>query len=156
MSKDYEVKACKSDREFSSVEYMRDGLPGSVPALLAGPMPPTIGVVVGARGELSRSVKQYVSDCAEQESISPVRFGCYHGEDQQPSQQARGMIANFVNRAFGRVSLRGMARVRHAALTAATGSKQYAAGHLSSSGVWAENAWDSTGDRAQGVFTSTA
>ena len=29
------------------------------------------------------------------------------------------MIANSINRAFGRVSLRGVARVRHAALTAA-------------------------------------
>ena len=45
------------------------------------------------------------------------------------------MIANFINRAFGRVSLRGVARVRHAALTAATGSKQYAAGHSSSAVV---------------------
>ena len=67
------------------------------------------------------------------------------------------MIANFINRAFGRVSLRGVARVRHAALTAATGSKQCAAGHSSSTGVrGGENAWDSTGDRAQGGFTSPA
>ena len=53
------------------------------------------------------------------------------------------MIVNFINCAFGRVSLRGVARVRHAALTAATGSKQYAAGHLASTGMrWAENAWE--------------
>ena len=32
------------------------------------------------------------------------------------------MVANCINRAFGRVSLRGVARVRHAALTAASGS----------------------------------
>jgi len=38
------------------------------------------------------------------------------------------MTANFINRAFGRASLRGVDRVRHAALAAATGSKQYAAG----------------------------
>ena len=73
-------------------------------------------------GKLSRSAKQFVSDCAEKGSISPERFGCCHG-------QTRGMIASFISRAFGRVSLRGVARVRHAAFTAATGSKQYAAGH---------------------------
>ena len=84
-------------------------------------MPPTSGLVVGARGELSRSIKQFVSNCAEKESISPERFGCCHGKDQ-----ARGMIANFIKRAFGRVFLRrGVARVRHAALTAATGSKLF-------------------------------
>jgi len=55
------------------------------------------------------------------------------------------MIANFIKRAFGRVSLRGVARVQHASLTAARGSEQYTAGHY---------AWDSTGDRAQGGLTS--
>jgi len=68
-----------------------------------------------------------------------------------------GMIANFINRTFGRDSLRGVARVRHVALTADTGSKQYAAGHSSSTGMRAvKNAWDSTSDRAQGGFTSPA
>ena len=28
-------------------------------------MPPTIGLVIGAQGELSRSIKQFVSNCAE-------------------------------------------------------------------------------------------
>ena len=112
-------------------------------------MPPTIGLVVGARGELSRSAKQFVSDCAEKGLISLERFGCCHGQEQ-----ARGMIANFINRAFGRVCLRGVARVRHVALTAARGSK-YATGHSTSTGMWGgENARDSTGDRAQGGFTS--
>ena len=114
-------------------------------------MPPAIGLVVGARGKLSRSVKQFVSDCAEKGSISPELFGC-HREDQ-----ARGMTANFMNRAFGWVCLRGVDRVRHAALTSATGSKQHAAGHSSSSSTGvreAENARDSTGGRAQGGFTS--
>ena len=75
-----------------------------------------------------------------------------HGQDQ-----ARGMIVNFINRAFGRVSLRGVARVRHAALTAATGSKQYDADHSKSTGMrGGGNAWDSTGNRAQGGFASPA
>ena len=113
-------------------------------------MPPAIDLVAGARGELSRSVKQFASDCAEKGPISPKRFGCCHGQNQ-----ARGMIANFISRAFGRVSLRGVTRVRHAALTAPTGSKQYTAGYSTSKGMrGTENAWDSTGDRAQGGFTS--
>ena len=45
------------------------------------------------------------------------------------------MIPNFINRTFGRVSLRGVTRVRHEALKAATGSKQYAAGHSASMGI---------------------
>ena len=140
------------NREFSGVEYVRSGPHGPVLTLLRS-MPPTIGLVVRAGGGLSRSVKQFVSDCAEKGSISPERFGCCHGEDQ-----ARDMIANFINinRAFGSVSLRGVARVRQAALAAATGSKKNAAGHSSSAGMrGGENAWGSTGDRAQGGFASS-
>jgi len=56
------------------------------------------------------------------------------------------MIANFISRAFGRVSLRGVARVRHSALIDTTGSKQYAAGHSSSAGKrGGENAWRDVG-----------
>ena len=95
-------------------------------------MPPTISLVVGARRELSRSVKQFASDCAEKGSISPERCECCHVEDQ-----ARAMIASFINRAFGRISLHGVAQVRHAALTltAAACSKRHSAGHSSSMGM---------------------
>ena len=88
------------------MEYVRNGPPGLVLALLRY-MPPAIGLIVVARGVLSRSAKQFASDCAETGSISPERFGCCPGEDQ-----ARGLIANFtyINRAFGRVLLRGVAR----------------------------------------------
>ena len=55
---------------------------------------------------------------------------------------------------IGRVSLRGVVRVRHVALTATTVPKQYSAGHSTSTGVrGGENAWDSTGDWNQGEFT---
>jgi len=111
------TKARKADRDSEGAEHVQNGPTGHVLALLRS-MPPTIGLVVGARGELSRSVKQFVSDCAGKGSINPERFECCHGQNQ-----ARGLIANFINRAFGGVSLRGAARVRHAALTAATGSK---------------------------------
>ena len=61
------------------------------------------------------------------------------------------MTASFINRAFGRFSLHGVARVRHASLTAAKGYKQHAADQSSSTGMrGGENAWDSIGDRAQG------
>ena len=115
-------------------------------------IPLAIGLVVGAGGR-SRSFKQFVSECAEKGSISTESIGCCHGEDQ-----TRIMIANFINRSFGRVSLRGVARVRHAALTAATGSKQYTAGHSGSTGMrrGGARAWDSTSDRAQSGFTSRA
>ena len=70
------------------------------------------------------------------------------------------MIADFINRAFCRVSLRGAAQVRHAALTVTTGSVQYTAGHSTSTGMrgakTSGHAWDSTGERAQGGFTSPA
>ena len=115
---DYEAKACKADRKFNDVEYVRNGPPCPVLTLLSS-MPPAIGLVVGARGELSRSAKQFVSDCAEKGSISQERFECRHREDR-----ARGVIANFINRAFSQVSLRGLAWVRHAALTAATLRRQ--------------------------------
>ena len=65
---------------------------------------------------------------------------------------ARGLIASFINRAFGRVSLRGLARAQHAALTAATGSKQHAAGRLTSVGTrgGGGDVRNSAADRAQG------
>jgi len=115
VSKDYEAKDRKTDREFSGVEFVRNGPPGSVLTFFRS-MPPTTGLVVGARGELSRSVKQFTSDCAEKGSINPERLGCCHGQDQ-----ARVKIANFISRAFSRASLRGAARVRQPALTARTG-----------------------------------
>ena len=61
---DFEVKARKANREFSSAEYVRIGPPGPVLTLLRS-MPPTTGLVVGARGELSCSAKQFESDCAK-------------------------------------------------------------------------------------------
>jgi len=64
-------------------------------------------------GEFSREVGQFISAVAEKGSVVPGRFGCCRGSDQ-----ARGVIASFVRRAFGRTSLRGVARIRQAALKA--------------------------------------
>jgi len=76
-------------------------------------LPPVTGLGVGFAGEFSREVGQFISAVAEKASVVPERFGCCHGPDQ-----ARGVIASFVRRAFGRTSLRGVARIRQAALTA--------------------------------------
>ena len=146
MPTNYEAKARKTDREFSGVEYVRNGPPGPVLTLLRS-MPPTIGLVVGARVSSRAASSSFCLTALRRDrSARPGRFGCCHGQDQ-----ARGMIADFISSAFGRVSLRGVGRVRHAALTAAMGSKQYATGHSTSTSMptrGVENAWESTGDRA--------
>jgi len=89
---DCKVKARTADREFDGAEYVRNGPPDPVLALLKS-MLSTIGLVVGARRELSCSAKQFVSDCAEKGSISPERFGCCHGEDQAQVMLALASIA---------------------------------------------------------------
>jgi len=66
------------------------------------------------------------------------------------SDQARGVIASFVRRAFGRTSLLGVARIRQASLTAilggATRADSFAEGGMAS----AENAWGASGGRVHG------
>jgi len=64
--------------------------------------------------------------------------------------QARGVIASFVRRAFGRTSLRGVARIRQAALAVilfgATRAGSFADGDIAG----AENAWDASGGHVHG------
>ena len=79
-------------------------------------LPPVTGLDVGFAGEFSRNVGQFISAVAEKGAVVPERFGCYHGLDQ-----ARGVIAGFVRRAFGLTLLRGVARTRQAALAAIPG-----------------------------------
>ena len=88
-----------------------------------------------------------MSDIAEKASLNPERFGCCHGQDQ-----ARGVVAGFINLAFGRASLRGVARARHAALAAVTGSGRFAHGPWMADVHGAENAWGTSGGRAYGGF----
>jgi len=75
----------------------------------------------------------------------PERFGCCHGSDQ-----ARGVIASFVRRAFGRTSLRGVARIRQAALAAILGGATYADSFADGEMAGAENAWDAPGGHVHG------
>jgi len=59
-------------------------------------LPPVTCLGVGFAGEFSREVGQLISAVAEKGAVVPKRFGCCHGSDQ-----ARGVIASFVRRAFG-------------------------------------------------------
>jgi len=102
--------------EYNGRPYQRGGLLGPVHTLLRSLQPAT-GLGVGFAGEFSRNVGQFISAAAEKGAV-PGRFGCYHGSDQ-----ARGVIASFVRCAFGfgRTFLRGVARIRQAALAAILG-----------------------------------
>jgi len=79
-------------------------------------LPPVTGLGVGFAGEFSRGVRQFTSAVVEKGAVVPGRFGCCHGSDK-----ACGVIAGFLRRAFGRTSLRGVARIRLAALAAILG-----------------------------------
>jgi len=81
---DNEAKTRKADCEFNGAEYVRNGPAGPVLALLRYASDDR-----GVRGEISRSVKQFVSDCAEKGSISPKRFRCCHGKNQAPHHASR-------------------------------------------------------------------
>ena len=93
---EYESKARKVDAKYNDWPYQRGGPPGPVLALLRS-LPPVTGLGVGFAGEFSREVRQFISAVAEKGAVVPERFGCCHGSDQ-----ARGVIASFVRRAFGR------------------------------------------------------
>ena len=75
----------------------------------------------------------------------PEHFGCCNGSDQ-----ARGVIASFVQRAFGRTSLRGVARIRQAALTAILGGATRAGSFADGDMSGAENAWGASGGHVHG------
>ena len=90
-------------------------------------LPPATGLGVGFAGEFSCEVGQFISAVAEKGTVVPECFGCCHGSDQ-----ARGVIASFVRRTFGRISLRGVARIRQTALAAILGE----ATRADSSATW--------------------
>jgi len=108
-------------------------------------LPPFTGLGVGFAGEISRGVGQFISAVAEKGKVVPERFGCCRGSDQ-----ARGVIANFVRRAFCRTSLRGVARIRQAALAAILGGATRAGSFADGDMAGAENAWDAPGGHVHG------
>jgi len=91
------------------------------------------------------TVGQFISAVAEEGAVVPERFGCCHGSDQ-----ARGVIASFVRRAFGRTSLRGIARIRKAALAAILGGATRAGSFADGDMAGAENARDAPGGHVHG------
>jgi hypothetical protein len=76
-------------------------------------MKQVVCISVGAFGEVNRATSALLNQIAEKGSQTPERFGCCHGQEQ-----AKGVIAQWAMRRFGRVCLRGTVRVRHAALAA--------------------------------------
>ena len=64
--------------------------------------------------------------------------------------KARGVIASFVRRALGRTSLRGVARIRQAALTAILGGATRADSFADGDMAGAENAWGASGGHVHG------
>jgi len=77
--------------------------------------------------------------------VVPGRFGCCHGPDQ-----ARGVIASFVRRAFGRTFLRGAAKTRQAALAAILGGAKRADPFADGGMAGGENAWGASGGHVHG------
>ena len=118
---------------------------GAVLALLRS-LPPVTGLGVGFAGEFSREVRQFISAVAEKGAVVPERFGCCHG-----SYQARGVIASFVRRVFGRTSLPGVARIRKAALTAILSGATRADSLADCDMAGAENAWDASSGHVHGA-----
>jgi len=101
---------------------------------------------IGFAGEFSRKVGQFISAVAAKGAVVPERFGCCHGSDQ-----ARGVIASFVRRTFGRTSLRGVARIRQAALAAILGGATHAGSFADGGVAGAENAWGASGGTSTAV-----
>jgi len=107
---EYVRKAASADSIFDGTT--REMRPGPVEARVAS-MKQVVCISVGAFGEVNRATTDLLSQIAEQGSKRPERFGCCHG-----SEQAKGVIAQWAMRRFGRVCIRGAARVRHGALAA--------------------------------------
>jgi len=141
---DYETGARKVGAEYHGWPYQRGGPPGPVLTLLRS-LPPVTGLGVGFAGEFSREVGQLISAVAEKGAVVPERFGCCHSSDQ-----ARGVIASFVRRAFGRTSLRGVARTRQAVLAAVLGGATRADSFADGDMAGAESAWGASGGLVHG------
>ena len=98
------------DAEYNGWPYQRGGPPGPVLTLLRS-LPPVTSLGFGFAGEFSREVGQFISAVAVKGELVPERFGCCHGSDQ-----ARGVIASFVRRAFGRTFGAALRRAQPASM----------------------------------------
>ena len=108
----YRKRAEAADSAFNDTP---PGTVGPIAALMAT-MPEVSCFSVGALGETNRATASFLARLADLGSENPERFGCCHGKEQ-----ARGVVASFLGRSLGRTLLRGVVRVRHAALKASVG-----------------------------------
>jgi len=130
---EYEALAHKADFKYNGVLQNQNGL---ILTLLRS-LPTVTALAVGALGEWPREVGRFITDIGEKGSANPERFGCCHGMGQ-----ARGVISSHASKCLGRVALRGVARVRHAALKAVTGTPARAHAGANADTHGAGNAWD--------------
>ena len=133
----YRTRARAADATFN--ETTPETAPGPVEARLTS-MKQVLCISVGAFGEVNRATSNLLGEIAEAGSSRPERFGCCHGQEQ-----AKGVIAQWAMRRFGRICLRGVIRARHCALavvTAAGGGR--APSHRATGlGEATWNEWDS-------------
>ena len=151
-----DIRAASVPAEYEAlargVDLTYNGVPGDrvgdVLDLLRS-LPTVTALAVGALGEWSREVGQFIRDLGVKGSANPERFGCCHGPEQ-----ARGVISGHAAKCLGRVSLRGVAQVRHGALKAVTGGDQAGAFRCAAADAHgASNAWDpGTQGRAPSPF----
>jgi hypothetical protein len=138
---EYIRKAANVDSSFNGTSGATR--PGPVETRVAS-MKQVVCISVGAFGEVNRATSDLISQIAEHGSRHPERFGCCHGP-----VQAKGVIAQWAMRRFGRTCLRGAVRVRHGALEAVTARANPNQEPLRRTGrrEAPENEWDS-GNRA--------
>jgi hypothetical protein len=142
-----DLKAATVPAEYRSAAREVDRKYNGTPAGTVGPVEtllnsmPQVGCFsVGAFGEVNKTVGLFLGKLAEKGSDVPEHFGCCHGKEQ-----AKGVVAQFLNRRLGRVLLRGVVRMRHKALKAIGGGGR--PGHEARRGEddGLGNEWDAAG-----------
>jgi hypothetical protein len=129
---EYGALAHKADFRYSGAPQTQND---PIFALLCS-FPTVTALAMGALGEWSREVGRFITGIGEEGSSNPGRFGCCHGMGQ-----ARG-TSGHAFKCSGRASLRGVARVRHAALKAVTGTSARAHAGANANTHGAGNVWD--------------
>jgi hypothetical protein len=142
-----DLKAATVPAEYRSAAREVDRKYNGTPAGTVGPVEtllnsmPQVGCFsVGAFGEVNKAVGLFLGKLADKGSDVPEHFGCCHGKEQ-----AKGVVAQFLNRRLGRVLLRGVVRMRHKALKAIGGGGR--PGHEARRGEddGLGNEWDAAG-----------
>ena len=109
---EYRATARKVDQDYDGTPH---GVVGPVEEMLAS-MPQVECFSIGAFGEVNKAVITFLEVLATKGSETPERFGCCHG-----TQQAKGVVAQFLGRRLGRTLMKGVVQMRHKALAAIGG-----------------------------------